>query len=47
MTRMLGPGSSVFAAPHGGLAVWDNPINAVKAGTIGDSHFHAKYELNF
>ncbi|KAJ9107433.1 hypothetical protein QFC21_000884 [Naganishia friedmannii] len=35
MTRLLGPGSSVFAAPHSGLAVWDRPIDAVKSGTIG------------
>ncbi|KAJ9123130.1 hypothetical protein QFC22_001321 [Naganishia vaughanmartiniae] len=35
MTRLLGPGSSVFAAPHSGLAVWDKPLDAVKPGTIG------------
>ncbi|KAJ9101979.1 hypothetical protein QFC20_005128 [Naganishia adeliensis] len=35
MTRLLGPGSSVFAAPHSGFAVWDKPIEDVKPGTIG------------
>ena len=37
MTRLLGPGSSVFAAPHSGFAVWDKVIDGVKAGTIGTS----------
>lgn len=35
MTRLLGPGSSVFAAPHSGFAVWDKPVEDVKPGTIG------------
>jgi hypothetical protein len=35
MTRLLGPGSSVFAAPHSGFAVWDQAIEGVKPGTIG------------
>ncbi|KAI5455387.1 hypothetical protein NCC49_000200 [Naganishia albida] len=35
MTRLIGPGSSVFAAPHSGFAVWDKPIQGVKPGTIG------------
>lgn len=37
MTRLLGPGSSVFAAPHSGFAVWDKAIEGVKPGTIGRS----------
>lgn len=39
MTRLLGPESSVFAAPHSGFAVWDKPIEGVTPGTIGWFHY--------
>lgn len=45
MTRMLGPGSSVFAVPHSGLAVWNKPLDAVRAGTIGNSTYRCPLEL--